>query len=106
MLVENLTYSSFTLRFSGKSGGSKYCYFFDGEMIMLSLDDANNKWVWCCSLVAQEDLLVYVLTREAFDALRVSHPEIVYQLMLNLTLDLASRLRHTNKLASARSVGA
>ena len=58
------------------------------------------------TVVAQEDLLVYVLTRQAFDALRLSHPEIVYQLMLNLTLDLASRLRHTNKLASARSVGA
>ncbi len=58
------------------------------------------------TVVAQEDLLVYVLTRQAFNALRLSHPEIVYQLMLNLTLDLASRLRHTNKLASARSAGA
>ena len=28
-------------------------------MMMLSLDDANNKWVWCCSLVAQEDLPAY-----------------------------------------------
>ncbi len=57
------------------------------------------------TVVAQEDLMVYVLTRDAFDKLRLNHPEIVYQLMLNLTLDLASRLRHTNKLASTRGAG-
>jgi sulfate permease, SulP family len=55
------------------------------------------------TVVAQEGLLVYVLTRPAFDNLRKTSPDAVHQMMLNITLDLASRLRHTNKLATARS---
>jgi SulP family sulfate permease len=54
------------------------------------------------TVVAQEKLLVNVLTRSAFDSLRATAPDTVYQLMVNLTLDLASRLRHTNKLAMAQ----
>jgi sulfate permease, SulP family len=55
------------------------------------------------TVVAQDGLLVYVLTREAFDKLRRTAPNAVHQMMRNITLDLASRLRHTNKLATARS---
>ena len=63
------------------------------------LDGASRS----ATVVAQEGLLVYVLTRAAFDTLRKTSPNVVYQMMLNITLDLASRLRHTNKLATARS---
>ncbi len=56
------------------------------------------------TVVAQEGLLVYVLTREAFDNLRKTSPNTVHQMMLNITLDLAARLRHnTNRMARARS---
>jgi sulfate permease, SulP family len=55
------------------------------------------------TVVAQEPLLAYVLTREAFDALREQWPETAYILIKNLTLNLAVRLRHTNRLALARS---
>jgi sulfate permease, SulP family len=55
------------------------------------------------TVVAQEDLSVYVLSRETYDALCISDAEIMHQIMRNLTLDLAVRLRHTNKLALARA---
>ncbi len=55
------------------------------------------------TVVAQEQLLVYVLTRDAFDELRDKWPETAYILIKNLTLNLAVRLRHTNRLALARS---
>ncbi len=55
---------------------------------------------------AQEDVLAAVLTREAFDVLRRQEPQIVTQLLTNLTLDLSTRLRHTNKLALARIASA
>ena len=55
------------------------------------------------TVVAQEPLLAYVLTREAFDVLREQWPETAYILIKNLTLNLAVRLRHTNRLALARS---
>lgn len=55
---------------------------------------------------AQEDVLAAVLTRENFNQLRSQEPQIVTQLLTNLTLDLSTRLRHTNKLAVARSASA
>jgi sulfate permease, SulP family len=53
-------------------------------------------------VVAQEPVLAAVLTRAAFERLRATEPDIVMKLLANLTLDLAARLRHTNKLALAR----
>lgn len=58
------------------------------------------------TVVAQEELLVAVLTRDTFNSLRESHPNAVHQVLVNLALDLSIRLRHTTKLAAARSVGA
>jgi sulfate permease, SulP family len=55
------------------------------------------------TVIAEEPLLAYVLTREAFDDLREKWPETAYILIKNLTLNLAVRLRHTNRLAMARS---
>ena len=52
---------------------------------------------------AQEDVLAAVLSREVFNLLRHQEPQIVMQLLTNLTLDLATSLRHTNKLALARN---
>ena len=57
------------------------------------------------TVVAQEELLVAVLSRGTFNSLRESHPNAVYQVLVNLTLDLSVRLRHTTKLAAARSAG-
>ena len=58
------------------------------------------------TVVSQEPLLVAVLTRDTFNSLRESHPSAVHQILVNLALDLSSRLRHTTKLAAARSAGA
>lgn len=58
------------------------------------------------TVVAQEELLVAVLTRETFNTLRGTHPGAVHQVLVNLALDLSVRLRHTTKLAAARSAGA
>ena len=58
------------------------------------------------TVVAQEALLVAVLARDTFDGLRESHPSAVHQILVNLALDLSFRLRHTTKLAAARSAGA
>lgn len=55
------------------------------------------------TVVAEEQLLAYVLTRDAFDALRDKWPETAFILIENLTLNLAVRLRHTNRVAMARS---
>lgn len=58
------------------------------------------------TVVAQEELLVAVLTRDTFDSLRESHPAAVHQILVNLALDLSTRQRHTTTLAAARSAGA
>ena len=58
------------------------------------------------TVVAQEGLLVAVLTRDTFNKLRESHPDAVHQILINLALDLSFRLRHTTKLAAARGAGA
>ena len=55
------------------------------------------------TVVAQDGLLVYVLTRTAFDSLRTAAPNAVHHMMLNITLELASRVRYITKLAMARS---
>jgi sulfate permease, SulP family len=57
-------------------------------------------------VLAQEDVLAAVLSREAFDRLREQEPQIVTQLLTNLTLDLATSLRHANKLALSRNASA
>ena len=58
------------------------------------------------TVVAQADLLVAVLTRDTFESLRESQPKAVHQILVNLALDLSFRLRHTTKLAAAKSAGA
>lgn len=55
------------------------------------------------TVVAQERLLAYELAREAFDSLRKECPETAYLIVHNLTLNLAIRLRHANRLAMGRS---
>lgn len=55
------------------------------------------------TVVVEEQLLAYVLMRDAFDDLRERWPETAYILIQNLTLNLAVRLRHTNRVAMARS---
>jgi sulfate permease, SulP family len=63
------------------------------------LDEAPRS----AQVMAQEDVLAAVLSREAFDRLRDVEPQIVTQLLTNLTLDLATSLRHANKLALSRN---
>ena len=58
------------------------------------------------TVVAEEPVLAYVLSREDFEHLRDKWPETAYLLIQNLTLDLAVRLRHTSRLATARSAAA
>jgi SulP family sulfate permease len=54
------------------------------------------------SVIAQEDTSVAVLSRQRYDTLCTSDPQLVRQLLENIALDVAARLRHTNQLALAR----
>jgi CRP-like cAMP-binding protein len=54
------------------------------------------------TVLAEEDLAVAVLSRAQYDALSASAPHLIQKLLTNLALDLATRLRHTNRLASSR----
>ena len=53
--------------------------------------------------VAREDAVVAVLSRADFDALSASEPALIQRLLSNLAVDMAARLRHTNRLAIART---
>nr|WP_275403482.1 cyclic nucleotide-binding domain-containing protein [Ramlibacter algicola] len=57
------------------------------------------------TVLAEEDLAVAVLTRDRFDRLSHEAPQLVQKLLSNLAIDLAARLRHTNRLASERQAG-
>lgn len=55
------------------------------------------------TIVAQEAVTVAVLHRTAYDSLAAQCPQIVHKLLANIALELATRLRHTNRLATARN---
>jgi sulfate permease, SulP family len=55
------------------------------------------------SVVAQEQMTVAVLKRETYDRLCEEDPRLVRKLLSNIALDVATRLRHTNRLAIART---
>ena len=59
MLAENITSSTFTLRFAGKEGGSERRYFFEGDILVLAADVMDGERRWSCCHVAQEDLPEY-----------------------------------------------
>lgn len=54
------------------------------------------------TLVARKDLTLAEMTRQSFERLRSDKPEIVMQLLTNLTLDMAMRLRYTTQLVTLR----
>jgi SulP family sulfate permease len=54
------------------------------------------------SVIAEEDTLVAVLTREAFDRLSEEDPALGRRVLANIAIDMAARLRHSNLVASAR----
>lgn len=58
------------------------------------------------TVVAQEDVEIAVLTRGAYEDLSQQHPHLMQQLLSNVMLDLAARLRHTNRVAVARNTQA
>jgi hypothetical protein len=53
MLAENITDSTFTLRFDGKDGGSEHRYFFDDEVLVLMTTSAELRWN-CCRIGEEE----------------------------------------------------
>ncbi|HSH91459.1 MAG TPA: cyclic nucleotide-binding domain-containing protein [Ramlibacter sp.] len=55
------------------------------------------------SVVAQEHMMVAVLKRATYDRLCEEDPRLVRKLLSNIALDVATRLRHTNRLAIART---
>jgi MFS superfamily sulfate permease-like transporter len=67
-----------------------------GEMAFL------DRTTRSADVVAQEDLTVAVLRRDAFDELSRTEPALVHKLLSAIAVDLAARLRHTNRLATAR----
>lgn len=46
------------------------------------------------TIIAAEPLVCYALTAEALGRLKAAHPEIAYQLLIGLGVELASRTRH------------
>ena len=54
------------------------------------------------NVIADEDTTVAVLSRARYDELCISHPHLMQRLLANIALNLASRLRHTNRLTLAR----
>ncbi len=56
------------------------------------------------TVLAQEDMVIGVLRRAAFDDLASNEPRVVQQLLANMALEIATRLRHTNRLAMARQL--
>jgi sulfate permease, SulP family len=54
------------------------------------------------TVVADEDTTVAILHRDVYDVLAQTHPHLVQRLLSNLTLTMAARLRHANRLALAR----
>ncbi|MBI5276115.1 MAG: SLC26A/SulP transporter family protein [Burkholderiales bacterium] len=54
------------------------------------------------TVVADEETLVAVLTRDAFERLGREDPQAAQQVVVNIALDVATRLRHANRLATAR----
>ncbi|MES2188306.1 MAG: cyclic nucleotide-binding domain-containing protein [Pseudomonadota bacterium] len=53
------------------------------------------------SAIAAGHLRVSVLTREAFDRYAEQQPEAAHQILVNLALELALRLRQTNRIVAA-----
>jgi MFS superfamily sulfate permease-like transporter/CRP-like cAMP-binding protein len=58
------------------------------------------------TVVAAEDTTVAILRRETYDELCITHPRLVQILLTNVALNLAARLRHTNRLALSRQSSA
>lgn len=54
------------------------------------------------TVLAEEETLVAVLTREAFDRMGREAPDVARQLVANIAIDVATRLRRANSAASAR----
>lgn len=55
------------------------------------------------SVVAQDDVIVALLTRDDYQMLCVTRQELAPKLVANIAVQLAMRLRHANRLALARS---
>jgi MFS superfamily sulfate permease-like transporter/CRP-like cAMP-binding protein len=58
------------------------------------------------TVIAAEDTTVAILRRETYDEICITHPRLVQILLTNIALNLAVRLRHTNRLALSRQSSA
>ena len=54
------------------------------------------------TVVAESQVKAMVLERSGFDILAEQHPRVAQRLLMNMSLDLASRLRNTTMQAAAR----
>jgi hypothetical protein len=59
MLAENITENTYFLRIAGKTGGTPYRYFFDGDVQVLSTDGLEKESCWNCYRVAESELPDY-----------------------------------------------
>ena len=62
-----------------------------GEMAIIDGDRRS------ASVVADEDVQGFVLTREKFKALTESAPELAIKLLVNISRELSARLRVANR---------
>jgi len=67
-----------------------------GEMAFLDRSPRS------ATVVAEEDMVLAVLDRPTYERLGHDEPELVQKLLANLALYLATRLRHTTRMASRR----
>lgn len=54
------------------------------------------------TVIAAEDTTVAILNRDRYDEICITHPRLVQVLLTNVALNLAARLRQTNRLALSR----
>ncbi|HYB42711.1 MAG TPA: cyclic nucleotide-binding domain-containing protein, partial [Candidatus Methylomirabilis sp.] len=87
--------ASVKLRLSGEGRANRLATFSSGTVFgELALLDPGPR---SASVEADEQLICYVLTDEAFDRLKKDHPAVAIKLVGNLGRELSRRLRRANR---------
>ena len=87
--------ASVTLQLAGLGRQSRLATFSAGTVFgELALLDPSPR---SATIVADDDLVCYVLTEEAFERLRKDHPRIAIALLTNLGRELTRRLRRATR---------
>jgi CRP-like cAMP-binding protein len=90
--------ASVTVRVGGHARDNRLATFSAGTVFgeMALLDEAPRS----ATVRADDELVCYVLSREAFDRLTREHDAVALALLTNLGRELAARLRRANRTIS------